>query len=128
MTNERKMEMKPIEETGYAGLNTPDLLEKIRAKVEETVPDVLINAHAQLIGWDRKVTYFKQYRPVTISDILRALNAVKIKWTLSALGLKVYISDENGAHETLTDWDLTKDADNQNEETLTFISSVLGVV
>ena len=41
--------------------------------IQKACPELLINKNAQLITWERKVEYFKQYAPITIGHVLRAM-------------------------------------------------------
>lgn len=120
--------------------NTPDLLEKIRAKIAESVPSVKTLHDDPCVGWcglSNSCEMF-HWRTITIADVLLAIDKtynprldrdiaitpegdfLEQKWE------RVPVREESYGYYGRK-WDLTKDLDGQNEETLTFISSILGV-
>src|SRR5882724_10985711 len=105
--------------------------DKVKEKIAELVPDVIDNAHAQLIGWDNKVTYFTSYKPFTLAVVLRAIKAEKpYSYFIDIEGSfwkwdKLYKTPEQV--EGAVKWNLEHDNyDQQSEETRAFIGLLLG--
>lgn len=97
-------------------------------------PEIIINKNAQLIGFDHKVTYFEQSRPIRLADVLLAilngsnaitpieLNGDKTV-TLYADNPEIVGEDENH----WCDWNLLKDdLSQQSEATMVFLAGLLG--
>lgn len=96
-------------------------LEAVRAKVIEAVPEIVVNPHAQLIGWDHKVTYFEECRPITIADVLRAIHKVEgIYATIDTKG-QLNVSPFKGD----TQWNLALPLDEQEPEVIEFLAKIL---
>lgn len=99
-------------------------MDNVKAKLIELVPDIVVNPHAQLIGHDRKVTYFKECRPITLADVLRAIEEQQeFFWTRKADAYEI----TGGAARIIVEWNLTTDYDHQTDEVKTFIGTLLGV-
>ena len=64
-------------------------------------------------------------RPITWMDIFKTLSDHKVRWSLSAFGLKVYTSDENGVYENLYQIDLLKPLEDLSEEEITMLANLL---
>jgi hypothetical protein len=110
-------------------MNSYEIVREACASVQ---PDILVNEHAQLIKFEGKVEYFKQYRPIRLADVLLAIRALE----------KIYATDDNGdflrldiagrvvSYPAPANWNLRHDSlewhrDNQ-PETVEWLAKLLG--
>ena len=109
--------------------NTPDPLEKIRAKCIEVNPEIVEYHPGDRLRTDGWV------RTIRLADVLLAIYAQspanKTLITLESDGQFVVTSYDNAGKkmELGPTWNLRKDSlEDQSPECITFISSILGVV
>lgn len=101
-------------------------LEIIRAACIKANPKIIVNQHAQLIGWDHKVTYFEEKRPIRLADVLLAIggesDTEQSQWRYLGNLSKVCGFGWNVA------WNLRNDdLSQQSPETLRFLANLLKV-
>lgn len=111
--------------------NTPDLLEKIRAKCIEVNPGIATHREPCQCK-DHGLCPFKDHsrigRPIRLADVLLAIDFVrptKQSWFVRYDGMFF----ENRWNEWGPTWNLRQDSlEDQSPEVIAFISSILGVV
>lgn len=86
---------------------------------EEVKKSVIINENAQLITWDRKVKYFKQYRPITLEDVLMVFSKNNEPLGIWSNGLFEF------HYSSPCKWLLGKPASSQSDECLISLTNLL---
>jgi len=111
--------------------NTPDLLEKIRAKIIEAVPELAYECDCEATESNPEAVCKNTLsnipcRPIRLVDVLLAIPKYGLSTDITANFMylrSAYAKGKVGA------WNLRKDsAEDQSPECIAFISSVLGVV
>ena len=112
-------------------------LEKVKNKIIELVPDIIVNKNAQLIKFDHSVEYFEQRRPITLEDVLRAIGGEQIDGIFLPYDNKVGITATGNFFTFDVDspsavivwekckWNFGKPLDDQPKEVINFLEEVL---
>lgn len=97
--------------------------EAVRAVIVAAVPDVVVNKHAQLIHFDHTVSYFTEYRPITLEDVLRTIK----EKSMNVVGLAddKYAWMESKQFKAMKMWTLGQPLDFQPSEVVDFLYDVL---
>jgi len=109
-------------------------IEYIRNKCVEANPSICVNENAQLIKFDHSVEYFKQYRPLQLSDILLAIEKIddekcihidwRDNWTAKN-HIRITLALGHPIINKECDYDLSKPFTEQSEEVIEFIYKLL---
>lgn len=122
-------------------------LEKVRAKIIEAVPEIVVMkrrkyevAQGEFNSDDPIYAYrkVKTYRPITLADVLRAIEA---NWgfehdpayshvvvhSTGVIGIREEPDDAYPFMDETVQWDLALPLDDQEPEVVEFIGSILGV-
>lgn len=99
------------------------MTDPIKQRIIELVPEIVVNPHAQLIGHDRKVTYFAETRSITLADILLAIG--KSGHSNSLISCMIHKDGVFSIFDMV--WNLLLDYDNQTDETKASIGTLLGI-
>lgn len=109
---------------------TKKQLKEIMAECIRVNPSIVVNAHAQLIKFDRTVEYFEEKRPIRLADILKTMQ----NKTTSPIGVDIngYFMDcDNDMRRFWSrdeSWNLAEDdVREQTPETIAFIHSAICV-
>ncbi len=116
-----------IEEVGRRVKMYKRKYNQLREEIILAVPEIVINENAQLIQFNGKVKYFRQYRPITLEDCLIAIDKKELK---NEYGDKTFVMiNTNGMFETdLYNWEeepvfwtIGKPLHQQEQETIDFL-------
>lgn len=105
-------------------------LELIKQKCIEANPEIVINENAQLIKFDHSVEYFVQTRPITLADVLMAIdkkiiNERGVRHTQYMINTQGQLAEYGILGKILMSWNLKEPLENQSEDTINFLYELL---
>lgn len=111
------------------------MTDSVKAKIIERVPEIVndtrgFDLEAMSRGGVPKTIGEKEERPITLADVLRAINKpVRMQMmNIPDVSEAVMVpAIDNSVAVLLSKWNLTTDYDNQTQEVKDFIGKLLGV-